>query len=187
MIPHPTSNNVQDTTNYLDRDTGRNYLSPGVRIEGSAMARTCGVMLKKENEMRVTAANHGFLDTDEVWHPDGNGHCIGKIKERYPAEDIALFKLEGRLPPFRNHEYFAAESPKSHAREADIEQGAWGEVDGMSTGMIQLFYTTTVGYIPPRPPGAEEITYIQAVWQGYQVLGAVGTKEFQMESVEHQL
>jgi hypothetical protein len=112
MIPNPDTG-VQDTTNYLN---------PGVRLEGRYKATTCGIRLKNcHGDIRITPANHGFLpkhnnkppttDDDEVGHPDGNNELIGIIKERYEAEDVALFEPIAGLP-FCNSSYFDVEESR---------------------------------------------------------------------------
>lgn len=184
MIPNPDTG-VQDTTNYLI--TGDKYLSPGVRLEGRYKSATCGIRLKNPSgDIRITAANHGFLpkddnepptiDDDEVWHPDGNGRLIGVIKERCEAEDVALFEpIEGL--PFSNSSYFGAEAPQKLLKNSEIRTGAWYEADGMSTGMVAFQCQGIQADIPPRPAGAEEIKYCcfkhKSTWA---VLGAVGSQ-----------
>lgn len=41
---------------------------------------------------RITASSHGFPNTDEVFHPDSDGFCIGQSRERFPAQGVALFE-----------------------------------------------------------------------------------------------
>jgi hypothetical protein len=184
MVPNPDTG-VQDTTNYLI--TGDKYLSPGVRLERRYKATTCGIRLKNPHgDIRITAANHGFLPKDnneqpttpddEVWHPDGNAELIGIIKERYEAEDVALFEpIEGLS--FRNSSYFDAEAPQKLLKSSEVLDGAWFEADGMSTGMVAFQCRGVQADFPMRPAGAGKIEYghfqHKTTWA---VLGAVGSR-----------
>ncbi|KAG9231245.1 hypothetical protein BJ875DRAFT_469997 [Amylocarpus encephaloides] len=183
MIPNPDTG-VQDTTSCLV--TGDKSLGPGIRLEGRYKATTCGIRLKNPHgDIRITSANHGFLSKDdneplttddEVWHPNGNGELIGIIKERYEAEDVALFEpIEGL--PFRNSSYFDAEAPQKLQKASDIQNGAWYEADGMSTGMAAFQCIGVQEEVPPRPAGAGPIMYRHLKHETtWAILGAVGTQ-----------
>lgn len=99
----PGVENIQDISNYYD--TSR--LSPGISIESGptrceggyasrTMATTSGVLIRHRiGEVRPTVANHGFLDTDDVYYPhaDVRGVHIGEVTECFDTLGIALVKL----------------------------------------------------------------------------------------------
>jgi hypothetical protein len=179
LTPKPDTG-LEDTTNYLV--AGEKHLSPGVRLEGKHMATTCGVHLRNSRgDTRITAANQGFAaaDDDEIWHPhsnDSNGDPIGIIKERYEAEDVALWEPVGDLP-FNSATYFAAESPRQLQKCADITLGSWCEADGMSTGKVVFQCIGIESDFPQRLQGAGKIKYVDLKHHStWAVLGAVGSK-----------
>jgi hypothetical protein len=147
---------IQDMTDYLRPGY---FLSPGVRLVGATKATTCGIQVKnKVGDLRITGANHGFLDTNEVFHPNNYDIPIGFIKERYEEEDVALFEPNSEIKqlPFRNDTYFDAPSPKRFLTSEEVLNlsGSWFAADGMSTGLVSLFNDTIIFDVPPRPEGA---------------------------------
>jgi hypothetical protein len=175
MTPQPNSG-IQDQTNYIT--TGRKFLSPGVRLEGRSRSTTCGVRIKnRDGRIRITVVNHGFADTDEVWHPDGNGQPIGYIKERFELQDIALFEPTDNLP-FKNDSYFSSEAyPKNLTKHTDIANGTWFYAEGMSTGLVAFFHISDSFDLPPRETG-KRIKYVNFQYHSdWTAHGAVGTAE----------
>jgi hypothetical protein len=90
----------QDRTDYL-REPGWGTISPGVRVSTGVVAdsgllsdtvssTTCGFLLRKDGKRCVSVANHGFLQTGEVYHPGYDGDKIGDVVDRYPELDIAM-------------------------------------------------------------------------------------------------
>ncbi|KAI9759727.1 MAG: hypothetical protein M4579_002112 [Chaenotheca gracillima] len=143
-----TGPRLQDRTNYLE--VGAGVLQPGVRLAGSLNLRSgqfanveqstsAGVRLRKNRgKVVMTAANHGFLETDEVYHPSVlHGSKVGDIVERWLAQDIAMVQL---IPSVgvKNEEYFEATAPRRLLRASEAATGGWCSVDGMSTGLVFL-------------------------------------------------
>ena len=163
----------QDGTNYLVQPAF-NMICPGVRVssghsmeDGEVTDRlaftTCGIRLRKGTEDRVTVANHGFLHSNDVYHPHAGpgGELIGQIVDRYPELDVALVKLNpSHLARFKNDNYFQAEAPKRLVGK-HVKVHEWYEVDGMSSGLISLFLEGVRARRPVRPPNfpAFEHTY----------------------------
>jgi hypothetical protein len=170
---------IEDTSNYL---ISSGFLSPGVRLAGLEKSTSCGVRVKNSNTeaIRITCANQGFLVNDDVYHPDETGTLIGKIKERYEDEDIALFELDA-IVPFKNDSYFDAALPKRLLKEDELRKlkGAWFEADGMSTGMVAFLNSGVVHHIPPRRPNDyHAIPYCQYTTQiVWNTVGAVGNEQ----------
>jgi hypothetical protein len=152
---------IQDTSDYLAL---RGTLTPGARLKSSlttssgqyaslSRATTAGVLLRDSGgNVRLTAANHGFLDSDEVFHPTHTGRRIGEIDERWEAQDVALVRLDPSIN-FSNAAYFDAVPPKRLMRAIEIVPGTWYGVDGMSTGIVWLQAVGVRLEEPPRPVG----------------------------------
>lgn len=88
---------AQDCTNYLEK--GNRELFPGVRL-GSApvtderpyakLSRTtiARVILRNaDGQVRMIAPNHGFLESDQVFHLSTDGYRISEITDRWLAQD----------------------------------------------------------------------------------------------------
>jgi hypothetical protein len=91
--------------------------------------------------MYVSAANRGYLASNEVFHPAADGDKIGDIVNRYPELDIAMVQLTpAHFSHFSNQTYFQAESPNRLADTSNLAKGTWFEVDRMSTGMLSFQY-----------------------------------------------
>jgi hypothetical protein len=174
----------QDGTNYL-REPSWRILNPGVRIStGSAtssgtyadtvQSTTCGILLRKGVSKCVSVANHGFLASNEVFHPAANGDKIGDIVNRYPELDIAMVQLTpAHSSHFSNQTYFQAEPPKRLADTSNLVRGTWFEVDGMSTGMLSFQYLIDSFERPVRPLGHPEIPVLR--WKrdiAFRIFGA---------------
>lgn len=117
---------------------------------------TAGVMVKgPQGEVRVTAANHGFLEDDEVFHPSSaQGIRIGKVVERWEAKDVALIELESYIP-FKKEQFFSSPTPAKLLRKADLKAGAWFVADGATTGPVKMQVVGLRLRVPPRPEGIE--------------------------------
>lgn len=167
----------QDDTNYLD-EPNWGYLTPGMRVSsecidqgGSSYAKSTslGVRLRNGRMDRVTVANHGF-PTREVFHPTYLGTKIGEITDRYPELDIAFLKpTPSQTSTFTNRTYFQAESPRYIAGEERLinSRFTFWEVDGMSTGLVTLYYEARSLEQPMRPQGQPPIPV--ANWRRYNV------------------
>jgi hypothetical protein len=162
----------QDGTNYL-REPEWGILNPGVRVSTGlatdsgtytdvVRSTTCGVLLRKGPSMRVTVANHGFLDRSEVFHPAADGDKIGDIVHRYEKLDIAMVKLTpANFNRFSNRTYFQAKPPERLVNSANVRMGEWHEVDGMSTGLLSFLCTLKTWARPIRPPGHRTIPVLK--------------------------
>ena len=180
----------QDCTNYLLEPPS--LLTPGVRLssgrgakgtiyENTSQATSAGVRLRnsKTGQDVVTVAHHGFLYSNEVYHPTGeDGVRIGEIIDSRPELDVAFMRLTpSEFHKFTNSVYFSAEKPTRLAVEADIAQGSWSEVDGMSSGLVSLLFEGLVSFEPERPPGHAKIPFSE--WKSNilaQVFGAVNNR-----------
>ncbi|KAJ9259481.1 hypothetical protein DTO207G8_1044 [Paecilomyces variotii] len=156
------SDMTQDTTNYIRE---LHTLCPGVRVESgttsrysgyldTTMATTAGILLRSNKEgPRLTVSNHGFIDTDEVYHPSPRtGDCIGQVTERFEALDIALVKLFPSIT-FTNSEYFQANIPKRLLRSNEVPENTWCSLDGMASGLVFLKVHGRRFRVAPQPPG----------------------------------
>lgn len=141
----PTST-VADLSNYLQASPFE--LSPGICLSsaylnsgglqtGQWRTTTSGVLLQNGTERRMTAANNGFQDRGDVYHPHPLGRRIGGIVERRPEWDIALVKLDPSIA-FINARYFEAPSVERLTSVHELMAGDWFEVDGISTGRVDL-------------------------------------------------
>lgn len=142
------SETVADNTDY--RAFG---LTPGIRVCGKGYPSTAGVMvMHRDGRRRLTLANHGFWDTNDVFHPDTFASFeLGKVVERYYFNDIALCDV---LPStkFSNKSYFEANIPKkmidAYTLERSVTAECWFEVDGMTTGRVFLLYSGPGSRLP---------------------------------------
>lgn len=157
-----TGTSLQDTTDYL---MNTSLITPGIRVSSgplmstgqwatTTMSTTCGIRLRKGPRTCVTVANHGFLQSDEVYHPSATGSKVGDIVDRYPELDVALMKMApSEASKFSNSSYFQAEPPLRLATiESAVKSNGWYEVDGMSTGLLSLFFYSRSMEEPVRPP-----------------------------------
>ena len=138
----------QDRSNYLKYGLG--LLQPGVclglspttsagNFSDSRLCTTDGVCLRNPlGNVVIVAANHGFPDSDEVFHPTTvTEEMIGEIKERWVAQDVAMVELRPSIE-FSNREYFNATPPRRLLRLSQSSYGQWCTADGMSCGTIFL-------------------------------------------------
>lgn len=109
----------------------------------------------------MTVANHGFLSSNEVYHPaEENGVRIGDVVDSRPKLDVAFMKLTpSESHKFTNSVYFQPEKPTRLVPEDEITEGSWSEVDGMRSGLVNLLSEGTALFKPERPPGPPDIPY----------------------------
>lgn len=112
----------QDCTNYLLEppslltlgvrlSSGRG--AKGTRYENTTQATSAGVRLRspKTGQDVITVAYHGFLFSNEVYHPtEEDGVRIGDVIR--PELDVAFMRLtRSEFQKFTNSVYFQAENP----------------------------------------------------------------------------
>ena len=174
---------VIDDSNYLDNDL--HELSPGVCLSSADGATTsqwrntsAGVLVQNGATRLMTAADHGFPTSGEVYHPSPSGRRIGHIIQRFPERDIALAQLDPSIP-FSNSRYFAAPAPSRLICIEEIKAGDWFAVEGISTGRVDLCARGRSWYHPLlrnsscSAPVAYEDWRIESV---FSVFGMVGGK-----------
>ncbi|KAJ5081372.1 hypothetical protein NUU61_009636 [Penicillium alfredii] len=150
----------QDDTNYLQRSS----LTPGCRLEcgfglpGSmnefvTCATSSGVKIRNaRGEQALTVAYHGFLKSKDVYHPRTNTDQIGHVLDALPELDVGLVSLTPAASArFTNNCYFQAQPPRMFLEGDQINQGAWSEVDGMSSGLVSLMAYGSMFMEPMRP------------------------------------
>ncbi|MCJ1462977.1 hypothetical protein MMC07_001581 [Pseudocyphellaria aurata] len=180
------NSSVQDTTNYLEKSSCD--LTPGVRVESApftdegpyateSCTSTAGVILRNsDGQVKLTVANHGFRQSNAVFHPTTNDCRIGEITERWPAQDIALVQLDPSIR-FNNSHYFEAQKPMRLLRSSDLRQsktGKWFSVDGMSTGLLYLFLRGVRLCEARRPTSPRPIDLEHSSWLQETVFRSVG-------------
>lgn len=156
---HPTMQPIRATYGHLEssmRRTGHHQLPRGEQLrthsgstsglchftdKGSyavvSCSTTAGVTLRNSNgQVRVTVENHGFLQSDIVFHSTTSGNKIGKTAGRWPIQDVALVKLEPSTRFISRQKANTAFTIFWLGEAA----GKWFRVDGMSTGSSFSFY-----------------------------------------------
>lgn len=130
---------------------------------GFTSATTMGIKVRHKitKETRITLAYHGFLQSPDVYHPNVRGTLIGTVKETFPHIDVALMQLHPQYETkFSNINNFNAPSPIKMLKKDEVMQGSWYEVDGMSSGLVQLMVLATEKKRPPlRPEGHVKVPY----------------------------
>ena len=177
---------IHDTDDYLQ---AYNELCPGVQLSTGLLTdvglyatlsthSTAGVLLRDNHgHQRLTASNHGFLDSRDIFHPTEHGSHVGEIIERYPHLDIALVELDPAIR-FTNSVYFQANPPERLLRGNEIEVGAWYALDGMSTGSFFMQAQGVTMEVLPRPPGYKAVPFRRYLIQkGFGVINGVGAQE----------
>jgi hypothetical protein len=156
-------------------------LSPGVKVVGKSLATSSGVLVENPAGIqRLTLANHRFLDTDEVYHPDVfESYRLGTIDLRFPLMDIALCQVTSPIA-YANHTYFEANPPQQLVTTEFIDENvttaSWFEAEGMSSGLVSLLYSgPAIGY-PKLPPYIEEANLLQDYTFTYFGPDAVGVR-----------
>ena len=135
-------------------------LTPGVKVVGHKDATSSGVIVRNGVLKRLTLAYHGFLDTDEVYHPDPLTQWqIGIIDNNFPWLDVSLCRLYEDVT-YSNKTYFTANPPKrlvsSAFMDENIGYGSWFEAEGFTSGRVHLFYRgPAVGFVH-MPPWVED-------------------------------
>ncbi|KOS42617.1 hypothetical protein ACN38_g6477 [Penicillium nordicum] len=168
-LPGPTIGPLpQDATDYI-HEPNWGILTPGMRVSTGYAAdsgvcadanfsTTTGILLRKGTNCYITVANHGFLGSQQIYHPTPYGDKIGDIVERYPELDIAMVQLTPtNFCRYTNQTYFQAQAPRRLAEPTDLAPGTWFEVDGMSTGMLSLMYIGNSMEKPASAPGHPEV------------------------------
>ena len=145
-------------------------LTPGVKVIGEKMATSSGVMVQNGEEKRLTLADHGFEDTDEVHHPDVLSHwLIGTVELRFPLIDVALCRFVTPLN-YSNKQYFTANPPKRLVTTSFIDESvtkvAWFEAEGFTSGRVHMLYSgPAVGYPALKHKPYIETPYLLRTYQ----------------------
>ncbi|KAL8871705.1 MAG: hypothetical protein Q9174_002524 [Haloplaca sp. 1 TL-2023] len=178
MAPAP---GIEDTADYLQAN---HVLSPEVRISSPLMTNvgqsatlatgtTAGILLRdSHSQQKLSVAHHGFLQSDDVFHPTEGGTHIGVIDQRFEHLDVALVGLNPSIN-FDNSSYFESDRPRRLLRGNEITLGSWFTLDGISTGLVSLMARGTSMEIPPPPPGATEIRHMD--YTLFDAFGQMGT------------
>ena len=174
------SASIQDKSDYLH---ARQELCPGVCVSSGtvtdagqyaalSMSTTAGIVLRNNRgDQRLTVSHHGFLHSDNVYHPIPQGTHIGEIDERWQALDIALVKLDPSVR-FTNANYFESKAPKRLLYRSQVPLGGFFGLDGMSSGMLWFQSQGVTMMFPPRLPNMTEIPFHKMVL--YQQFGNGG-------------
>lgn len=112
-------------------------------------------MLQRGSERRISVANHGLRLSDEVYRPTPLGRRIGQIVERLPGLDIGLVSLDPSIS-FSNGRYFQAPNPRRMIPHVQIRVGSNFELDGISTGRLDLVAVGKSYYFDGLVPPAVE-------------------------------
>lgn len=170
---------VKDESDYLQHSPFQ--ISPGVCLSSAASAAkttwkttTAGVVIQRGPERWLTVANRGFPATNEVFHPSPSGRHIGNIVNRWSARDLGFVAIDSSIS-FNNARYFSAPSPSRLVSENELLAGDWFEVDGISTGRIDLMArgrTFNRHNFEAPPPGSLPIKYLE--WDISTVYSAFG-------------
>ena len=100
---------------------------------------------------------HSFPKSDQVFHPDHTGVCIGTIDERWADLDIGLTRLNPSTL-FSNEEYFSVNPPKRLLYSSQAVRGNWYEADGMTTGVV-FFQLRGERFMCPQHLDRVQLTY----------------------------
>ncbi len=138
-----------------------------------SMSTTAGLLLRDNHgHQRLTVSNHGFLHSDEVFHPSQSGTQIVEVDERREHLDIALVKLNPSVN-FTDSTYFEAKIPRRLLRSHEILDGAWFSVDGMSTRVVFMQAQGLTLDIPQRPQPTIDITFFKRrIYRAFETIGA---------------
>jgi len=176
---------VVDDSDYLFSNP--HNISPGVCLASSFVmegglptsrwfSTSAGLLLQKGNKRCVSIANHGFPDSSEVYHPWPTGRGIGQITDRFPAWDLAFAQLDPSIS-FSNDQYFAAPKPSRLICVEEIKAGDWFEVDGYSTGRLDMCARGRSYVRPNVPEGVQSIPIPYRDWMvetAYSLFGTIG-------------
>lgn len=176
---------VVDDSDYLF--SNHHNISPGVCLASSFVMEgglptsrwfctSGGLLLQKGNKRCLSVANHGFPDSSEVYHPRPTGRGIGQITDRFPAWDLAFAQLDPSIS-FSNDQYFAAPKPSRLICVEEIKAADWFEVDGYSTGRLDMCARGRSYVRPNMPEGVQPVPIPYRDWMvetAYSVFGAIG-------------
>lgn len=129
-----------------------------------------GILLRKNATEHLTVANHGFLSSDEVYHPDETGNRIGQVSQRYPEFDVAMVKLTpANADMFTNRIYFKADCPQRLQETNGLQWGAL-KVDSISTSLVPFLYMCHKTNPAARSPWSshcpvEEVQNARTFWR----------------------
>ncbi len=176
---------IVDHSDYLFNSPHK--ISPGVCLassfvmEGSLptskwLGTSAGLFLQRGHKRYISIANHGFPSSSEVYHPSPTGRRIGQVTDRFPAWDLAFAQLDPSIYiSVSNDHYFAAPKPSRMIRVEEIQAGDWFEVDGYSTGRLDMCARGR-SYARPDMPEGIQANPIQdwKVEVAYSIFGAIG-------------
>ena len=176
---------VVDNSDYLFSHPHK--ISPGVCLASSLimegnlptskwLGTSAGLFLQKGNKRYVSVAHHGFPDSPEVYHPTPTGRRIGQITDRFPVWDLAFAQLDPSIS-FSNDYYFAAPKPSRLISVGEIQAGDWFEVDGYSTGRVDMCARGRSYIRPNMPEGIPPIGIPYQDWiveTAYSLFGTIG-------------
>ena len=176
---------VVDDSDYLFSNP--HTISPGVCLASSFVMEgglptsrwfntSGGLLLQNGNKRCLSVANHGFPDSSEVYHPRPTGRRIGQITDRFPAWDMAFAQLDPSIS-FSNDQYFAAPKPSRLVCVEEIKAGDWFEVDGYSTGRLDMCARGRSYVRPNMPEGVQPIPIPYRDWMvetAYSLFGTIG-------------
>ena len=176
---------VVDDSDYLFSNPHK--ISPGVCLASSFvmegnlptsrwLSTSGGLLLQKGNKRYVSVANHGFPDSSEVYHPRPTGRAIGQITDRFPVWDLAFAQLDPSIS-FSNDQYFAAPKPTRLICVEEIKAGDWFEVDGYSTGRLDMCARGRSYVRPNMPEDVQPVPIPYRDWMvetAYSLFGTIG-------------
>ena len=176
---------VVDNSDYLFNSP--HEISPGVCLASSFVmegnlptsrwfSTSAGLFLQKGTKRYVSVANHGFPDSSEVYHPWPTGRRIGQITDRFPVWDLAFAQLDPSIS-FSNDHYFAAPKASRLICVEEIKTGDWFEVDGYSTGRLDMCARGRTYVRPNMPEGIQPIPIPYRDWMvetAYSLFGMIG-------------
>ncbi|KAL9102382.1 MAG: hypothetical protein Q9163_002475 [Psora crenata] len=176
---------IADNSDYLFNNP--HEISPGVCLASSFvmegnlptsrwLSTSAGLCLQKGNKRYLSVANHGFPDSSEVFHPLPTARRIGQITDRFPAWDLAFAELDPSIS-FSNDRYFAASKPSRLIGVEEIKAGDWFEVDGYSTGRLDMCARGRSYVRPNMPEGIQPIPTPDRDWMvetAYSLFGTIG-------------
>ncbi|KAJ5899306.1 hypothetical protein N7495_004050 [Penicillium taxi] len=127
-----------------------------VCAESIYTASTTGLKVRNANGKEfLTVANHVFLQ-GTVYHLRVGGDIVGHIfdRNRRPELDIALVSFAPDIVQLcSNESYFQAQTLSTFLKRNQIVGGSWGEIDGMSLGLVAMMVRAAQIRKPKRPPG----------------------------------
>ncbi|KAJ5758227.1 uncharacterized protein N7511_006921 [Penicillium nucicola] len=143
----------------VESRVGLGYQAP--QLNSQTLPLHVGLKFAIPRAKNLKVAHHGFSSSEEVYHPRMNGgDLIGEVVDTRPELDIALVRLTpAASSSFTNQCYFQAKSPTCLLKSSQISQGAWSEVDGMSSGLFSMMNCGIMLIRPMRPIGHPELDF----------------------------